>query len=77
MIHKPVTPFNKHLLPKVYDLFRNSLTPTAPIWRANWAVFNDMDGPLDLHTPEGHEVRNEANKTSGYQGDASYGVQFS
>ena len=68
MIHKPVVPFTKHLLTKVYDLFKNSLIPTAPIWRANWAVFNDLEGPLDLYTPEGHEDRNEVNKTFKYQG---------
>ena len=67
-IHQPVTAFTKHLAPKVYDLFKNSLTPAAPIWRANWAVFNDLEGPLDLFTPDGHDKRNETNKTNDYQG---------
>ena len=67
-IHQPVTAFTKHLAPKVHDLFKNSLTPNAPIWRANWAVFNDLEGPLDLFTPDGHDKRNEANKTNDYQG---------
>ena len=67
-IHEPVEAFKKHLAPKVHDLFKNSLTPNAPIWRANWAVFNDLEGPLDLFTPDGHDKRNEANKTNDYQG---------
>ena len=67
-IHQPVAAFTKHLAPKVHDLFKNSLTPNAPIWRANWAVFNDLEGPLDLFTPDGHDKRNEANKTNDYQG---------
>ena len=36
------------------------MSPDAPVYRGNWAVFNDLDGPLDLYTPEGHEERNEA-----------------
>jgi len=70
-IHEPVEAFTKHLSPKVHDLFKNSLTPNAPIWRANWAVFNDLEGPLDLFTPDGHDKRNEANKTNDYQGEAT------
>ena len=53
-------------------MFKNSLTPNAPIWRANWAVFNDLDGPLDLFTPDGHDERNEANQTIVYQGHFLY-----
>ena len=69
MIHQPVEAFSKHLSTKVSDLFKNSLTPTAPIWRANWAVFNDLDGPLDLFTPDGHDERNEVNQNIEYQGN--------
>ena len=36
------------------------MSPDAPVYRGNWAVFNDLEGPLDLYTPEGHEERNSA-----------------
>ena len=71
-IHGPVKAFTKHLAPKVHDLFKNSLQPNAPIWRANWAVFNDLEGPLDLFTPDGHDKRNETNKTNDYQGNSYF-----
>lgn len=71
-IHVPVKAFTKHLAPKVHDLFKNSLQPNAPIWRANWAVFNDLEGPLDLFTPDGHDKRNETNKTNDYQGKFTF-----
>ncbi|XP_032219622.1 uncharacterized protein LOC5518954 isoform X1 [Nematostella vectensis] len=58
-IHQPVDGFVKHLKSMVYDLFK-SMSPDAPVYRGNWAVFNDLEGPLDLYTPEGHETRNAA-----------------
>ena len=68
-IHGPVKAFTKHLAPKVHDLFKNSLQPNAPIWRANWAVFNDLEGPLHLFTPDGHDQRNEINQKIEYKGN--------
>ena len=59
-IHVPVKAFMEHLVTRVYDLFKK-MPPDAPIWRANWAVFNDLTGPLDLFTPDGHTDRNDAN----------------
>ena len=50
--------FINHLQTKVNDLFK-SMIPDSPIQRGNWAVFHDLDGPLDLYTPTGHEDRNE------------------
>ena len=67
-IHKPVDGFLKHLLTKVNDLFK-AMSPSAPVWRGNWAIFNDLDGPLDLYTPTGHEERNAENETFVYKGD--------
>lgn len=58
-IHQPVDGFTKHLKTLVYNLFK-TMAPDAPVYRGNWAVFNDLKSPLDLYTPEGHEVRNEA-----------------
>lgn len=58
-IHQPVDGFTKHLKTLVYNLFK-SMSPDAPVYRGNWAVFNDLEGPLDLYTPEGHECRNAA-----------------
>lgn len=58
-IHQPVDGFTKHLKSLVYNLFK-TMSPDAPVYRGNWAVFNDLDSPLDLYTPEGHEARNEA-----------------
>ena len=72
VIHQPVEAFTKHLSSKVYDLFKNSLTPNAPIWRANWAVFNDLEGPLHLFTPDGHDQRNEINQKIKYQGNIEF-----
>ena len=67
-IHKPVEGFQKHLVKKVYDLFK-AMSPNAPVWRGNWAVFNDLEGPLDLYSPAGHEERNDSNAEFVYQGD--------
>ena len=30
------------------------MTATTPVWRTNWAVVNNLDGPMDIHTPESH-----------------------
>lgn len=45
-------------MPKVYDLLK-AMSPDAPVYRGNWAVFHDLDGPLDLYIPTGHEARND------------------
>lgn len=58
-IHQPVNGFTKHLKALVYNLFK-TMSPDAPVYRGNWAVFNDLEGPLDLYTPTGHEDRNAA-----------------
>ena len=50
--------FINHLVPKVYDLFK-AMSPDAPVYRGNWAVFHDLDGVLDLYSPTGHVERNE------------------
>ena len=42
-IHVPVKSFTKHLKPSVYDTFVR-MKPESPVWRANWAVFNDLEG---------------------------------
>ncbi|XP_057301858.1 uncharacterized protein LOC130636220 [Hydractinia symbiolongicarpus] len=67
-IHTPVKPFTQHLVHKVYDIFK-VMKPEAPLWRANWAVFNDLDGPLDLYTPTGHDARNDVNQYTKYEGE--------
>ena len=67
-IHKPVAGFINHLVPKVYDLFK-AMSPDAPVYRGNWAVFHDLDGVLDLYTPTGHVERNEEAKEYMYQGE--------
>jgi len=59
-IHEPVKAF-KTLESSVLDLVKN-MTHEKPVWRANWAVFNDLDGTLDLATPAGHTDR-ENHKT--------------
>ena len=53
--------FINHLVPKVYDLFK-AMSPDAPVYRGNWAVFHDLDGVLDLYTPTGHVERNEVSE---------------
>lgn len=65
MIHVPVKAFMQHLVTKVYDLFKK-MPPDAPIWRANWAVFNDLKGPLDIHSPTPSLDRNDANSATVY-----------
>jgi len=47
-IHIPVKAFTKHLKPTVNDLFED-LTPDNPVWRANWSLFHNLNGPLDLY----------------------------
>eukprot|EP00794_Sanderia_malayensis_P005828 gene5828-6525_t len=69
-IHAPVKGFMKHLVKNVQSLFK-AMTPSAPFWRANWAVFNDLSGPLDLYTPTDHTNRNEANQKSEYEGEVT------
>ena len=67
-IHKPVAQFTKHFALKAHSILK-SLKPEAPIWRANWSVFNDLKSPLDLYSPAGHSELNETNTTTVYQGD--------
>ena len=67
-IHQPVEGFKKHLTKNVASLFK-TLSPTTSVWRANWAVFNDLNGPLDLFTPDGHTDRNDVNKVTEFQGE--------
>ena len=69
-IHMPVKPFMDHLVRHVYDVFKK-MKPENPLWRANWAVFNDLDGPLDLYTPVGSLSRNDENRTTVYEGDST------
>lgn len=66
-VHEPVHAFTKHLKVRAYDVMKN-LKVENPVWRANWAIFNDLDGPDDLFTPKGHEERNGANNKTRYQG---------
>lgn len=67
-IHGPVKPFMDNLVKHVYDVFKK-MPPTNPLWRANWAVFNDLDGPLDLYTPTGSLSRNDDNQTTKFEGE--------
>eukprot|EP00111_Clytia_hemisphaerica_P000604 TCONS_00001747-protein len=67
-IHIPVKPFMENLVKHVYDVFKK-MKPECPLWRANWAVFNDLEGPLDLFTPSGSLDRNDENKTTIFEGD--------
>jgi hypothetical protein len=67
-IHQPVEGYMKHLTTKVGDLFK-SMAPNAPVCRGNWAIFDDLDGPLDLYTPTGHEDRYEETTLREYEGE--------
>eukprot|EP01006_Ploeotia_vitrea_P010425 TRINITY_DN27075_c0_g1_i1.p1 TRINITY_DN27075_c0_g1~~TRINITY_DN27075_c0_g1_i1.p1 ORF type:complete len:382 (-),score=23.73 TRINITY_DN27075_c0_g1_i1:60-1127(-) len=49
-IHAPAPPFANHLVSKVNSLLKR-LKPENPIWRANWTIANNLDGPLDLYNP--------------------------
>jgi len=69
-IHKPVDAFTKHLKTKAYSAMER-LTPESPIWRANWAIFNDLDGPMDLYTPDGHLERKVGGTLTKYRGEAT------
>ena len=69
-IHMPVKGFMKHLLKNVQSLFK-AMTPSSPVWRANWAVFNDLKDPLDLYTPTGHSDRNDTNQVLPYEGEVT------
>jgi len=46
-IHKPVAAYQKHLKHRVSNVLAD-LSVDSPIQRGNWAIFNDLDGPLDL-----------------------------
>lgn len=50
LIHKPVDLFMTHLLKKVTDVFYK-MTPNTPLWRANWGIYPNLNGSLDLYTP--------------------------
>ena len=67
-IHQPVQSFEKHLSKNVASLFK-AMSPQSPVWRANWAVFNDLYGPLDLYSPAGHLDRKETNQVTSYEGE--------
>ncbi|XP_031574808.1 uncharacterized protein LOC116308503 [Actinia tenebrosa] len=58
-IHQPVDGFTKHLKSLVYNLFK-TMAPDAPVYRGNWSISNDLDGPLDLYIPEEYEHHNAA-----------------
>jgi len=64
-IHGPVTAYLKHLQNLVADVFR-SMKPGKGVKRGNWAIFNDLHGPLDLFTPKGHAARALENQVSQY-----------
>jgi len=74
VIHLPVTAFGKYLQENVNNLFED-MTPSTPVWRANWGIFNDLNGPLDLYTPAGHEVRNMTNTVTVYNPETT-GLQL-
>jgi len=67
-IHMPVKPFMEHLVKHVYDIFKKML-PSNPLWRANWAVFNNLEGPLDLYSPVSSISRNNENETTKFEGE--------
>ena len=69
-IHKPVQSFEKHLSKNVASLLQ-AMSPQSPVWRSNWAVFNDLSGPLDLYSPAGHLDRREANQVTLYEGETT------
>jgi len=48
IVHKPVQPFKAHLENPVRTALKNL---RQPIWRANWALFDDLKDTLDLYTP--------------------------
>lgn len=48
MIHQPVQPFATHLASPVTKALKNL---KAPIWRANWSLFDDLESTIDLYTP--------------------------
>ena len=55
-----------HLIP----IISSSIFSWSVVQRGNWALFNDLDGPLDLYTPTGHEARNdEQSGISPYKGE--------
>lgn len=50
-IHKPVgEAFEKHIRNKALKVLDN-LKVDQPICRANWGIFNNIDNPMHLHTP--------------------------
>merc|ERR1712130_105044 len=63
-IHVPVKAFND-FSDNVMSIFKH-MKPEAPVHRGNWAVFNDLNGPLDLFTPTGHESRAFENNVTEY-----------
>jgi len=47
-IHSPVPAFERDLRMPVESLFRSL---SAPVWRANWSIFDDLQNSLDLYSP--------------------------
>jgi len=74
-IHIPVKSFTKHLKPNVYSLFKK-MKPEKPIWRANWALFNDLEGPLDLFADTPSLDRNDVNVVTPYDGNTGRALVF-
>ncbi|XP_065653890.1 uncharacterized protein LOC136080756 [Hydra vulgaris] len=69
-IHAPVAQFTKNFTSKAHSLMK-SMSSESPIWRANWSIFNDLKGPLDLYAPIGHLERNERNNVTDYFGEGT------
>jgi len=67
-IHKPVAAYQKHLKHRVSNVLAD-LSVDSPIQRGNWAIFNDLDGPLDLYQPAGFEEREDKNKVTQYHAE--------
>lgn len=51
LIHEPVKTFTNHFSKKVFSIL-NNLKPHITLCRDNWVIVNDLEGTLDLYTPE-------------------------
>ncbi|KXJ20554.1 hypothetical protein AC249_AIPGENE7309 [Exaiptasia diaphana] len=58
-IHQPVDGFTKHIKTLVHNLLK-SITPDTPIYRGNWSISGDLDGPLDLYNTVSRDCLNAA-----------------
>eukprot|EP00026_Physarum_polycephalum_P010303 Phypoly_transcript_10461.p1 GENE.Phypoly_transcript_10461~~Phypoly_transcript_10461.p1 ORF type:complete len:380 (+),score=61.90 Phypoly_transcript_10461:1-1140(+) len=68
LVHQPVPPFGKHLANPVMEKLLQ-LKADSPIWRANWSILDDLEGPDSLYLPHPRTDQNKVITSADQVGD--------